>query len=163
MIRPKNETEDSLLPITRNCETLIEQTHTRPEETLEFEINKPRETFRFNPHIQIEQDWLVGLLSLEVFNSIFNIKTTNNKLELYTDKFDELSFTELKDELEEIPSISDITPYHLQHEKTGPPIFETYRKLRLEESSTDGKFIIFMSYLWSPIRDFESYLRNVVE
>ena len=27
MIRPKNETEDLLLSITKNCETLIEQTH----------------------------------------------------------------------------------------------------------------------------------------
>ena len=30
MIRPKNETEDSLLSITKNCETLIEQTHKNP-------------------------------------------------------------------------------------------------------------------------------------
>ena len=27
MIRPKNETEKLLLSITKNCETLIEQTH----------------------------------------------------------------------------------------------------------------------------------------
>ena len=27
MIRPKNQTEDLLLSITKNCETLIEQTH----------------------------------------------------------------------------------------------------------------------------------------
>ena len=41
MIRPKNETEDLLLSITKNCETLIKQTHTKPEETLEFKMNKP--------------------------------------------------------------------------------------------------------------------------
>ena len=34
MIRPKNQTEDLLLSITKNCETLIEQTHTKPQETL---------------------------------------------------------------------------------------------------------------------------------
>ena len=27
MIRPENQTEDLLLSITKNCETLIEQTH----------------------------------------------------------------------------------------------------------------------------------------
>ena len=27
MIRPKNETEDTLLSITKNCETLIDQSH----------------------------------------------------------------------------------------------------------------------------------------
>ena len=36
IIRPKNETEKLLLPITKNCETLIGQTHRKPEETLEF-------------------------------------------------------------------------------------------------------------------------------
>ena len=49
MIRPKNETEDLLLSITKNCEKLVEQTHRKPEETLEFKMLKPRETFHFNP------------------------------------------------------------------------------------------------------------------
>ena len=31
MIRPKNETEYLLLSITRNCETLIDQTHRKAE------------------------------------------------------------------------------------------------------------------------------------
>ena len=30
MIRPKKETEDLLLSKSKNCETLIKQTHTRP-------------------------------------------------------------------------------------------------------------------------------------
>ena len=37
MIRPKNETEDLLPSKTKNCETLIEQTHTKPQETLELQ------------------------------------------------------------------------------------------------------------------------------
>ena len=32
-IRPKNETEDLLLSINKNCETLIEQTQRKVEET----------------------------------------------------------------------------------------------------------------------------------
>ena len=42
MIRPKNETEDSLLSRTRNCETPIEQTHTKPQDILEINFIKPR-------------------------------------------------------------------------------------------------------------------------
>ena len=38
MIRTKNQTEDILLSITKNCETLIEQTDRKPEETLEFKM-----------------------------------------------------------------------------------------------------------------------------
>ena len=66
MNRPKGETEDLLLSVTKNCETLIKQTHKKPEETLEFKINKPRETFHFNPPISIEGSWMTGLTSLEV-------------------------------------------------------------------------------------------------
>ena len=36
MIQPKNETGDLLLSKTKNCETLIKQTHRKPEETIEF-------------------------------------------------------------------------------------------------------------------------------
>ena len=32
MIQPKNETQDLLLPKTKNCETLIEQTHRKAED-----------------------------------------------------------------------------------------------------------------------------------
>ena len=53
MIRPKNETEDLLLSITKNCETRIEQTHTKPQETLEFKMIKQRQIFHFNPPIQL--------------------------------------------------------------------------------------------------------------
>ena len=58
MIRPKNQTEDLLLSITKNCQTLIEQTHRKAEETLEF---KPKETFHLKPPIQINRDWMLGL------------------------------------------------------------------------------------------------------
>ena len=40
MTRPKNETEDLLLSITKKCETLIEQTHKKAEETLEIKMVK---------------------------------------------------------------------------------------------------------------------------
>ena len=83
-------------------------------------------------------------------------------MEFFTDNFDEFSFEELKDKLEEILSIPDITPYHLQHEKIGRRIIEPYRKLRLEKSSTDGFFHFLMGYAIYPFRDFPSYLRIVV-
>ena len=55
MIRPKNETEDLLLSRTKNCETLIEQTHRKAEETWEFKMNKSGELFHFSPPIQVEE------------------------------------------------------------------------------------------------------------
>ena len=71
-IRPKNETEDLLLSITKTCETLIEQTHRKAEEKLEFKVTKPRELFQFNPPIRIKEDLIIGLISSEGNNSFFN-------------------------------------------------------------------------------------------
>ena len=94
MIQPKNQTEDLLLSITKNCEMLIEQTHRKPEETLEFKMTKPKETFRFKPSIQVKEIWMLGLVDLEVYISIFNITEENNKFEHYGDS-DKFGFLEL--------------------------------------------------------------------
>ena len=124
MIQPKNQTEDLILSITKNCERLIEQTHRKPEETLEFKMLKPRETFQFNQPIQTKGDWMIGLIDLEVYNSTFYITEENNKFELFTHIYDEFSFAELKDELEKVLEISDITDDHLPDETIAPRIFE---------------------------------------
>ena len=162
MIQPKIETEDLLLSITKNCEKLVEQTHRKPEETLEFKMTKPREIFHFKPPIHTKEDWMLGLIVLEIYNSIFNITKENNKFELYTDTFDEYSFEELKDEVEEILNIPEITDNHLEDETLAPRIAETYWKLGNHKTSHDGYFILLMGYARSPFRDFESYLRIIV-
>ena len=162
MIRPKTETEDLLVSITKNCETLVQQTHRKPEETLDFKVIKPRESFHFNPPNQTKGEWMLWLIDLEVYNSFFNMTKENNKFELYVDTFDEFSFTELEDEVGEILGISNITDSHLEDETLAPRIAETYWKLRSDKSSHDGYIILLMGYARSPIRDFESYLRIVV-
>ena len=45
MFTLKNETEDLLLSITKNWETFIRQTQTKPQETLEVMLTKQRKTF----------------------------------------------------------------------------------------------------------------------
>ena len=82
---------------------------------------------------------MIGLMSLEVYNSFFKITEENNKFEFYTDAFDAFSFAELKDELEEILNVSDNTPYHLQHQTITPRIIEAYKKLRLEKKTLMNK------------------------
>ena len=58
--------------------------------------------------MSIEGSWMIGLISLEVYNSIFYITETNNKLKLYTDINDEFSIMNRKNELKEIFDIEDI-------------------------------------------------------
>ena len=72
MIRPKNETEDLLLSISKNCETLIKQTLRKAEETLEYKIIQSKQTFHFKPPSPIEKKWMIGLRDLEVYTSIFS-------------------------------------------------------------------------------------------
>ena len=110
MVRPKNETEGLLLPITKNYETLIHQTHTKPQETLEFKLTQARESFSFEPSIIFSHDsnWMIGLTRLEVYNIILNVTEEDNNFEFYTDSFDEFSFSESKDEFQEILKISEL-------------------------------------------------------
>ena len=50
-IQTKNGTEDLLLSITKNCETLIKQAHTRAEETLRhWNLKWPNQVKHFVPN-----------------------------------------------------------------------------------------------------------------
>ena len=125
MIRPKNETQDLLLSITRNCETLIEQTHTKAQETFKFKMTKPKETFHFKPPIQVKGDWMLGLTDLEVYNSLFNITEQNNKFQLYKfpdEKKGGITYEKVRDEIERDLDISDITASDLQDDIIAPII-----------------------------------------
>ena len=55
MIQPKNETESLLMSATKNCETLIEQTHRKAEETMEFKMNESREIFHFHHQFRLKE------------------------------------------------------------------------------------------------------------
>ena len=131
MIRPKNETENLLLSIIKICETLIEQTHRKPQETLEFKMIRPGETFHFNPPVHIKRVWVLGLTDLEVYTSIFNITKHNNKFELYIfpdEKCGGNTNEKVRDEIERDLDISDITAVDLQDDIIGPNIIEEYRE-----------------------------------
>ena len=166
MIRPKNETEDLLLSITKNCETLIEQTHTKPQETLEFKVNKPKETFHFKPPIQVKGDWMIGLTNLEVYNSIFNITEENNKFELYKfpdEKIGGVSYEKVRDEIEKDLDIEDITAADLQDEIIAPIIIEEYKKQVTKRMNDEQYMNILAIYTSSVFQDFESFLRAQID
>ena len=131
MIRPKNETEDLLLSITKICETLIEQTHRKTEETLEFKMIKPREIFHFKSPFQVIDDWMIGLVDLEVYNSIFNITEENNKFELHKfpdEKAGGITYIKVIDEIEKDLDFEDIIAADLQDEILAPIIIGEYKK-----------------------------------
>ena len=125
-------------------------------------MTKPRETFHLKPPIQVKGDWMIGLVNLEIYNSIFNITEENNKIELYRDTSDKFGFLELKDELEENLDISHNTNEHLDDEVLGPQIIDEFIKLSTEKRNKDGYMILLYGYTRSRFPDFESYLRIVI-
>ena len=166
MIRPKNETEDLLLSITKNCETLIEQTHSKLQETLEFKMIKPRKTFHFKPPNQIKGDWMIGLTDLEVYNSIFNITEENNKFKLYKfpdEKAGGISYTKVRDEIEKDLDIEDITATDLEDDIIAPIIIKEYNEQVTKRMNDDGYMNILARYTSSVFQDFESFLRTQID
>ena len=73
-----------LLLIKKHTDTLVEQTKTKPQETLEFKMNKPMQTFSFNPPINLvgEGKWLLAVSSFECTNSVFKITNENNSFSI---------------------------------------------------------------------------------
>ena len=166
MIRPENETENLLLSITKNCETLIEHSHRKAEETLEFKMNKPRERFHFKPPIQVKGGWMIGLVDLEVYNSIFNITEENNKFQLYKfpdEKSGGVTYENVRDDIERDLDSLDITAADLQDDIIAPIIIEEYKKQVTKRMEGGGYMKILAGYVSSVFQDFESYLRTEVD
>ena len=166
MIRPKNGTEELLLSITKNCETLIEQTHRKAEETLEFKMTKPKETFHFRTPIQVKGDWMIGLTDLEVYNSIFNITEENNKFEIYKfpdEKACGITYEKVRDEIEKDLDFEDITAEDLQDDIIGPIIIEEYNDQVTKRMNDEQYMNILAIYTSSVFQDFESFLRTQID
>ena len=96
-----------LLLIKKHTDTLIEQTKLKPQETLDFKMNKQRQTFLFNPPINLVEEgkWLLAVSSFECTNSVFNITDENNSFSIiipghYQNNTDEKAIDELNKILE---------------------------------------------------------------
>ena len=73
-----------LLLIKKHTDTLIEQTKTKPQETLEFVMNQQKQTYSFNPPINLVEEgkWLIGVSSFDCKNSVFNITNENSSFSI---------------------------------------------------------------------------------
>ena len=96
-----------LFLIKKHTDTLIEQTKTKPQETLEFKMKKQMKTFSFNPPINLVEEgkWLLAVSLFECINSVFNITNGNNSFSIiipghYQNKSDEKVIDDLNKFLE---------------------------------------------------------------
>ena len=91
-----------LLLIKKRTDFSIEETKTKPRETLEFKMNKQMKTFAFTPPINLVEEgkWLLGVNSFECTNSVFNITDENYSFSItipghWQSKSDEKTIDEL--------------------------------------------------------------------
>ena len=140
------------MSIFKICETLIEQTHRKAEETLEFKLIQSKQTFHFKPPIPIEGSWMIRLTDLEVYNSIFNITEENIKFELYKfpdEKAGGVSNEKFRDEIEKDLDISDITAADLKDDIVAPIFIEEYKEQVTKRTEDDGFMNIVAGYVTS--------------
>ena len=96
-----------LLLIKKHTDTLIVQSKTKPQETLEFKMNKQTQTFSFNPPLNLVEEgkWLMAVSLFDCTNSVFNITNENNSFSIiipghYQDEFAEKIIDEVNRLLE---------------------------------------------------------------
>ena len=121
-----------LLLIKKHTDTLIEQTKTKPQETLEFKMIRSKQTFSFSPPINLieEGKWLLGVTSLECTNSVFNITNENNSFSItipdhWQTKSDEETVDE-QNKLLELRSQNGIDLHVEQHRQKGIILIKDY-------------------------------------
>ena len=78
--------ESLLFSIAKSNQEIVEKTHSKPQETLEFKMTKQKESFSFDVPLLLPEKWMMGVTSLEVYNTVYNITEKNIKLEILLTK-----------------------------------------------------------------------------
>ena len=79
---PYDKKESLLLSIAKSNLDIVENTLSKPQETLEFKMNIQKESFSFDIPLELPEKWMMGVTSLEVYNTVYNITEKNNKLKI---------------------------------------------------------------------------------
>ena len=85
-------------------EEIAKNTKKRPEQTLEFKMTTSSKRFPIDPPLSLHDgDYCMGLISLSVYNTIYNVTEKNNNFRYYNgDKWFDLNITPGAYELEQI-------------------------------------------------------------
>ena len=75
--------ESLLLSIAKSNQEIVENTLSKPQETSEFKMNKQKESFSFDIPLDLPEQWMMGVTSLEVYNTVDNITEKNNKIKFF--------------------------------------------------------------------------------
>ena len=134
-----------LLLIKKQTDTLIEQTKTKPQETLEFKMNKQKQTFSFNPPINLVEEgkWLLGVSSYECTNSVFNITNENNSFSIIAPgHYETESAEKMIDDLNKLLELKSLELHVEEVKKRGKKIKIGDNEHKLSDIDTQKKEIL---------------------
>ena len=128
--------ESLFLSIAKSNQKIVENTHSKPQETLEFKMTKQKESFSFDVSLLLTEKWMMGVTSLEVYNTVYNITEKNNKLEILLTK---QKLEEHRVDTELVPKIKDLyeTSDDKIIEKTNTLITNSYIKKKKKLTRKD--------------------------
>ena len=79
-----------LLEMAKSNREIAQNTKIKQQETLEFKLDKNAKYFKFDEPLLLERgEWQMGLISLEVYNSVYNITEKNNTLQFVNNQLSE--------------------------------------------------------------------------
>ena len=125
-----------LLLIKKHTDTLIENTKTKPQETLEFKMNEQRQTFSFSPPINLaeEDKWLLAVSSFKCTNSVFNITNENNSFSIIVPGHYETEFAEqIIDDLNKLLELKSLELHVEEVKKRGNKIKIANKEYKLSD------------------------------
>ena len=130
--------ESLLLSIANSNQEIVENTHSKPQETVEFKMTKQKESFSFDVSLLMPEKWMMGVTSLEVYNTVYNITEKNNELEILLTK---QQLEEHRVDTELVPKIKDLykTSDDKFIEKTNTLITNSYTKKKKKFTRKDFK------------------------
>ena len=70
------------MSIAKSSLDIVENTSSKHQETLEFKMTKQTESFSFEVPLELPEQWMMGVTSLEVYNTVYSITEKNNKFEI---------------------------------------------------------------------------------
>ena len=74
--------ESLLLKATKSTLDVVENTLSKPHETIENKMNKQSESFASNTPLELPEKWMIGVIRLEVYNTLYNMTSKSNTFQI---------------------------------------------------------------------------------
>ena len=82
-----------LLSIAKSNQENVKNTYSKPQKTLEFKMTKQKEFFSFDVPLNLEEKSMMGVTSLEVYNTVYNFTEKNNKYKIFSIMNNSMNFS----------------------------------------------------------------------